>query len=68
TRKKAAVWTTEEEGALLDFLASHLSQAGDGNFKKATWNAAAAHMAHNHPLGPDNGDKTAESCERKFKA
>ncbi|KIO13861.1 hypothetical protein M404DRAFT_120643 [Pisolithus tinctorius Marx 270] len=24
-------------------------------------------MAHNHPLGPDNGDKTAESCERKFK-
>ncbi|KIN93977.1 hypothetical protein M404DRAFT_96602, partial [Pisolithus tinctorius Marx 270] len=42
-------WTTEEEGALLDFLASHLSQASDGNFKKATWNAAAAHMAHNHP-------------------
>ncbi|KIO10374.1 hypothetical protein M404DRAFT_129509, partial [Pisolithus tinctorius Marx 270] len=68
TCKKAAVWTTEEEGALLDFLASHLSQAGDGNFKKATWNAAAAHMAHNHPPGPDNGDKTAESCEQKFKA
>ncbi|KIO09537.1 hypothetical protein M404DRAFT_131279, partial [Pisolithus tinctorius Marx 270] len=49
TRKKAAVWTTEEEGTLLDFLASHLSQASDGNFKKATWNTAAAHMAHNHP-------------------
>ncbi|KIN99922.1 hypothetical protein M404DRAFT_89159, partial [Pisolithus tinctorius Marx 270] len=45
----AAVWTTEEEGTLLDFLASHLSQASDGNFKKAMWNAAAAHMAHNHP-------------------
>ncbi|KIO14512.1 hypothetical protein M404DRAFT_17425 [Pisolithus tinctorius Marx 270] len=68
TCKKAVVWTTEEEGMLLDFLASHLSQAGDGNFKKAMWNAAAAHMAHNHPLSPDNGNKTAESCERKFKA
>ncbi|KIN93902.1 hypothetical protein M404DRAFT_169854, partial [Pisolithus tinctorius Marx 270] len=67
TRKKAVVWTTEEEGTLLDFLASHLSQAGDGNFKKATWNAAAAHMAHNHPLGPDNSNKTAELCEQKFK-
>ncbi|KIO08140.1 hypothetical protein M404DRAFT_23411 [Pisolithus tinctorius Marx 270] len=67
TCKKAAVWTTEEEGALLDFLASHLSQASDGNFKKATWNATAAHMAHNYPLGPDNGDKKAESCEQKFK-
>ncbi|KIO02633.1 hypothetical protein M404DRAFT_147491 [Pisolithus tinctorius Marx 270] len=68
TCKKAAVWTTEEEGALLDFLASHLSQAGNGNFKKAMWNATAAHMAHNYPLGPDNGNKTAESCEWKFKA
>ncbi|KIN94024.1 hypothetical protein M404DRAFT_169400, partial [Pisolithus tinctorius Marx 270] len=67
TRKKAAVWTTEEEGTLLDFLASHLSQASDGNFKKATWNAAAAHMAHNYPPGLDNGNKTAESCEQKFK-
>ncbi|KIO10363.1 hypothetical protein M404DRAFT_98919, partial [Pisolithus tinctorius Marx 270] len=66
--KKAAVWTTEEEGMLLDFLASHLSQASNGNFKKATWNAAAAHMAHNYPQGPDNGNKTAESCEQKFKA
>ncbi|KIO04267.1 hypothetical protein M404DRAFT_143692, partial [Pisolithus tinctorius Marx 270] len=68
THKKAVVWTTEEEGTLLDFLASHLSQASDGNFKKATWNAAAAHMAHNHPLSLDNSDKTAELCERKFKA
>ncbi|KIO08034.1 hypothetical protein M404DRAFT_23285 [Pisolithus tinctorius Marx 270] len=68
TRKKAAVWTMEEEGALLDFLASHLSQASDGNFKKATWNTAAAHMAHNHPPSPDNSNKTAESCEWKFKA
>ncbi|KIN94973.1 hypothetical protein M404DRAFT_56661, partial [Pisolithus tinctorius Marx 270] len=53
----AAVWTTEEEGALLDFLASHLSQASDGNFKKAMWNAAAAHMAHNHP--PVQGGKSS---------
>ncbi|KIN98067.1 hypothetical protein M404DRAFT_52247, partial [Pisolithus tinctorius Marx 270] len=68
TCKQAAVWTTEEEGALLDFLASHLSQAGNGNFKKAMWNTAAAHMAHNYPLGPDNSDKTTESCEQKFKA
>ncbi|KIO09252.1 hypothetical protein M404DRAFT_132301 [Pisolithus tinctorius Marx 270] len=67
THKKAMVWTTEEEGMLLDFLASHLSQASNGSFKKAMWNAAAAHMVHNYPLGPDNGDKTAESCEQKFK-
>ncbi|KIO02926.1 hypothetical protein M404DRAFT_146921, partial [Pisolithus tinctorius Marx 270] len=67
THKKAVVWTTEEEGALLDFLASHLSQASDGNFKKVMWNATAAHMAKNYPLGPDNGNKTAELCEWKFK-
>ncbi|KIN99353.1 hypothetical protein M404DRAFT_155500 [Pisolithus tinctorius Marx 270] len=49
TCKKAVVWTTEEEGALLDFLASHLSQAGNGNFKKVKCNATAAHMAKNYP-------------------
>ncbi|KIO05723.1 hypothetical protein M404DRAFT_139870 [Pisolithus tinctorius Marx 270] len=67
THKKAVVWTTEEEGALLDFLASHLSQASNGNFKKVMWNTAAANMANSYPLGLDNGDKTAESCEWKFK-
>ncbi|KIO05629.1 hypothetical protein M404DRAFT_110774, partial [Pisolithus tinctorius Marx 270] len=53
-------WTTEEEGMLLDFLASHLLQAGNGNFKKVTCNTAAAHMANNYPLGLDNGNKTSE--------
>ncbi|KIK18551.1 hypothetical protein PISMIDRAFT_109213, partial [Pisolithus microcarpus 441] len=67
SRKKAATWTVEEEAALLNFLYSNLGQVADGNFKKVTWNATAAHMARYFPPSENAGDKTAEACERKFK-
>ncbi|KIK74829.1 hypothetical protein PAXRUDRAFT_174535 [Paxillus rubicundulus Ve08.2h10] len=36
--KKPAVWTTDEESALLNFLFGELPKIGDGKFKKVTWN------------------------------
>ncbi|KIK16914.1 hypothetical protein PISMIDRAFT_112461, partial [Pisolithus microcarpus 441] len=67
SRKKAATWTVEEEATLLNFLYSNLGQVADGNFKKVTWNATAAHMARYFPPSENAGDKTAEACECKFK-
>ncbi|KAI6008634.1 hypothetical protein EDC04DRAFT_2775547, partial [Pisolithus marmoratus] len=65
--KKPVMWTVEEEAALLNFLYSHLGQVADGNFKKTTWNAAAAYMAQNFPPTGSAGNKTSEACEHKFK-
>ncbi|KAI6035806.1 hypothetical protein EDC04DRAFT_2703494, partial [Pisolithus marmoratus] len=67
SHKKASTWTVEEEAALLSYLHSHIGQVADGNFKKTTWNATAAYMAHNFPPTGSAGDKTLEACEHKFK-
>ncbi|KIK90501.1 hypothetical protein PAXRUDRAFT_151810 [Paxillus rubicundulus Ve08.2h10] len=68
--KKPAVWTTDEESALLNFLFSELPKISDGNFKKATWNAASSHLMTKSPSvsqGDTPGEKTAKTCECKFK-
>ena len=67
-RKKAAHWTEEQESALLDVLLDHLPSMGDGNFKKQTYVAAAAYLQERFPCGNQEGEKTADTCERKFKA
>ena len=71
-RKKAANWTDEQEEALLDFLHGEVPSMGDGNFKKSTYVAAASYMKSKYPIcmlpnGDVEGEKTADSCERKFK-
>lgn len=59
-----AIWTIEDETALIDFLAERKAEAGDGaNFKGAVWGAAAQEMAKHTTKG---GVKTADACKTKW--
>ncbi|KIK72862.1 hypothetical protein PAXRUDRAFT_797039 [Paxillus rubicundulus Ve08.2h10] len=70
--KKPAVWTTDEESALPNFLFGELPKIGNGNFKKVMWNATSSHLMTRIPpqqvKGDTPGEKTSETCECKFKA
>jgi hypothetical protein len=56
-----AIWTTQDEIFLLDFIADRKSEAGDGmKFKASFWNEASAKM-QSLPKG-SGGVKTANSC------
>jgi len=58
------VWTKEDETALIDFLITHKSVAGDGlNYKASVWTAAAAHM---QPVTTKGAPKNAEKCKAKW--
>ena len=60
----SANWDEGDEEVLIEFLQGSLSAAGDGiNFKQATWNAVAEHMA---PFTMQGGIKTANACKNKF--
>jgi hypothetical protein len=60
----SASWDEGDEEVLIDFLRGSLSAAGDGiNFKQATWNAVAEHMA---PFTTQGGVKSANACKNKF--
>lgn len=59
-----SIWVTSDETRLIVFLQEHISEAGDGgNFKKATWTAAAAHMAATTTKG---GTKNHLACKNKW--
>jgi hypothetical protein len=59
-----AIWTTEDEMALIDFLVERRAEAGDGaNFKATIWGAAAQEMAKHMTKG---GVKTPEACKTKW--
>ncbi|KIJ07475.1 hypothetical protein PAXINDRAFT_19339, partial [Paxillus involutus ATCC 200175] len=72
TRKKPAHWTVEEERAFLGFLQGELSKFSDGNFRKPAFTAAAKFLTDKFPLRSINGEmageKTWETCDRKFKS
>ncbi|KIK78739.1 hypothetical protein PAXRUDRAFT_163157, partial [Paxillus rubicundulus Ve08.2h10] len=53
--KNPAVWTTDEESTLLNFLFSELPKIGNGNFKKAMWNAASSHLMTKFPPSASQG-------------
>lgn len=60
----AASWTAQDETRLLDFLIMHAASAGDGgNFKRATFTAAAVYVNEKRVRG---GPKTAKSCQNKW--
>ncbi|KAG1890614.1 uncharacterized protein F5891DRAFT_1197953 [Suillus fuscotomentosus] len=66
TRKIPSHWTIDEERALIDYLSSNKSGAGDGlTFKMTTFQGAAEHIkktfTHQH-----GGEKTADSCKTKW--
>ena len=59
-----AVWSAEETIALVDYLYQHRSQAGNrGNFKTATFTAAAEAIS---PLLKHGPEKTEKNCRRKW--
>ena len=63
-KAQRAYWTSADEVSLLDFLAEHQSEAGDGgNFKGATWTSAAAHVNETKTRG---APKTKDSCRSKY--
>ena len=60
-----AVWTIEDESALISFLIEHKSEAGDGvDFKQPTWVSAAQELAKRVPH--KGAPKTADSCKNKW--
>jgi hypothetical protein len=57
-------WSAEEEERLIQFLLSKIASAADGgNFKQATWNAAAVEMAKFPTKG---ANKTSKACSSKY--
>lgn len=57
-------WDEGDEEVLIKFIQGSIAIAGDGiNFKQATWNAVAAHMA---PFTTQGGVKMANACKNKF--
>lgn len=60
----SAHWTTAEELVFVDFLVANKAEAGDGsNFKAATFQKAANHLAH---LLERGAAKNAKSCGNKY--
>ncbi|KAH9947460.1 hypothetical protein B0H21DRAFT_891281 [Amylocystis lapponica] len=59
-----AFWTSDDELALVNFLLEHQAEGGDGaNFKKSTFQAAAAML---EPLRTKGAPKGCESCKNKW--
>ena len=60
----AAHWTLSDEKLLVNFLHEHRSASGDGgNFKMASFQAAAAILEAARTTG---GPKTAKTCQNKW--
>ena len=58
-------WTTEEEQALIDFLAEHASEAGNGaSFTKITWNQATTFMSNRFPQYTFKSDQLSGKWQR----
>ncbi|KAF9476666.1 hypothetical protein BDN70DRAFT_882131 [Pholiota conissans] len=59
-----AVWTTDDETTLIEFLFQHRASAGDGSsFKMTTFHAAVPVLEAKRAKG---GPKTAKSCQNKW--
>ena len=59
-----AIWTSDDELALVRFLADKKSEAGDGMlFQKKTWVEASQMMTGIQMVG---GPKTADACKAKW--
>jgi hypothetical protein len=59
-----AIWTTDDESALIAFLLKHKDEARDGaNFKSSVWKAAVEEMEKYTTKG---GPKSADSCKLKW--
>ncbi|KAG1862473.1 hypothetical protein C8R48DRAFT_547614, partial [Suillus tomentosus] len=62
-----AIWTSEEEGALIEFLLSEFSASGDGNPKEATFKAAASLLTERFQ-NASGAEKTSDACRNKWQS
>ncbi len=59
-----AQWSVADEIALIDYIANHKAEAGDGmKFKPSFWSGAAKEMVSHSTLG---GVKTSQGCSSKW--
>jgi hypothetical protein len=59
-----AQWSEADEIALIEYIADHKSEAGDGmKFKSSFWSGAAIEMVSHSALG---GVKTSQGCSSKW--
>ncbi|KAF8572678.1 hypothetical protein K439DRAFT_1271508, partial [Ramaria rubella] len=64
TRKEKAIWTPEDERALICLLINHKAEAGEGgNFDKTTWVAVLKAMMDHFFSG---GIKSLEACKTRW--
>ncbi|KAG2057803.1 hypothetical protein BDR06DRAFT_969140 [Suillus hirtellus] len=66
-RKSAAIWISEEEGALIEFLLSEFSASSNGNPKKATFKAAASLLKERF-LNASGVEKTSDAYRNKWQS
>jgi hypothetical protein len=67
-RKPAAIWTSEEETVLVDFLLSEFSASGDGNPKGSTFTAAASLLGKDRFPNSTGAEKTGGVCGTKWQS
>ena len=59
-----AQWSEADEIALIEYVAEHKAEAGDGmKFKSSFWSGAAKEMVSHSALG---GVKTSQGCSSKW--
>jgi hypothetical protein len=58
-----AQWVEEETSIFIDYMLAHWSEGESGNFKLATYNGAAAHIAPHLVEGPA---KSPQMCKTKW--
>ncbi|KAL1944222.1 hypothetical protein VTO73DRAFT_3407 [Trametes versicolor] len=63
TGKENAKWTLEDEKAFVGYLADHVAEQGDGNYKMSTFNSAATFLEERRTAG---GPKTGTACKNKW--
>lgn len=63
-QQEKAYWNEDEIRNLIDYLYQQRSAVGEGgNFRMATYNAAAEHISSYHSQGPR---KTGKMCKTKW--
>jgi hypothetical protein len=63
SKEEKAIWSEEEQRALIDYLHENRSKADNGNFNMTIYAAAADAIAPFRKSGPE---KTAKMCKSKW--
>ena len=63
SQSEKAHWDSEETTALVDYLFTHRSEGNSGNFRAATYDEAATHIA---PFLVQSPEKTSKNVQDKM--